>query len=67
MDDDEPIDDHVRQVAARLPFPVQLEADMGGTFVLQVLVDAGYSFRWHAGQHPLDQVDHLYGIPVGAA
>lgn len=37
MDDDyEAIDDQVRRVAAGLPFPVMLEADMGGTFVLQV-------------------------------
>lgn len=31
-----PIDARVQQVAALLPFPVQLDADMGGTFVLQI-------------------------------
>ena len=30
------LDDHVRDVAARLPFEVDLTADMGGTFVLQI-------------------------------
>ncbi|SDG78902.1 hypothetical protein [Microbacterium pygmaeum] len=31
-----PIDARVQQIAALLPFPVQLDADMGGTFVLQI-------------------------------
>lgn len=30
------VDAHVQQVAALLPFPVQFEADMGGTFTLQI-------------------------------
>lgn len=30
------VDAHVQQVAALLPFPVQLDADMGGTFALQI-------------------------------
>jgi len=30
------VDELVKRVAARLPFPVGLEADMGGTFVLQI-------------------------------
>jgi hypothetical protein len=30
------IDRHVMAVAERLPFDVQLEADMGGTFILQI-------------------------------
>lgn len=30
------VDELVTQVAARLPFPVELIADMGGTFVLQI-------------------------------
>lgn len=32
----ETVDESVRAVAAKLPFPVELEADMGGTFVLQI-------------------------------
>ena len=31
---------------------------------LQFLLDAGYVFRWHPGQHPLNRAEHLYGIPV---
>ena len=30
------VDELVKQVAALLPFPVQLTADMGGTFALQI-------------------------------
>lgn len=30
------INAHVTQVAALLPFPVELDADMGGTFALQI-------------------------------
>jgi len=30
------VDAHVERVAALLPFPVQLDADMGGTFALQI-------------------------------
>ena len=30
------INEHVRDVAAHLPFPVELDADMGGTFTLQI-------------------------------
>ncbi|NYF16499.1 hypothetical protein HDC37_001324 [Microbacterium sp. AK009] len=30
------INAHVEQVAALLPFPVELDADMGGTFALQI-------------------------------
>lgn len=30
------LDAHVKQVAALLPFPVELDADMGGTFALQI-------------------------------
>jgi hypothetical protein len=30
------VDAHVQQVAVLLPFPVQLDADMGGTFTLQI-------------------------------
>lgn len=30
------INEQVRNVAAHLPFPVELDADMGGTFVLQI-------------------------------
>ena len=32
----ETVDAHVKQVAALLPFPVELDADMGGAFVLQI-------------------------------
>lgn len=32
----EKLDEHVRAVAALLPFPVEMEADMGGTFTLQI-------------------------------
>jgi hypothetical protein len=31
-----PDTERVRDVAARLPFPVELDADMGGTFALQI-------------------------------
>lgn len=30
------INERVREVAARLPFPIELDADMGGTFTLQI-------------------------------
>lgn len=30
------VDAHVQRVAAVLPFPVELDADMGGTFALQI-------------------------------
>lgn len=30
------INELVREVAARLPFPVELDADMGGTFAMQI-------------------------------
>lgn len=30
------VDAHVQQVAVLLPFPVRLDADMGGTFALQI-------------------------------
>jgi hypothetical protein len=36
--DIEKLDNVVRGVAALLPFPVVLEADMGGTFVQQILL-----------------------------
>lgn len=46
-----------------------LDLDIGVVAMegLERLQGAGYSFRWHPGQHPLDQADHLYGIPVSAA
>lgn len=34
--DNEVLDDQVRRVAAHLPFPFTLEADMGGTFTVQL-------------------------------
>jgi len=34
----ERIDAHVSEVAAHLPFPVELEAEMGGLFTLQILL-----------------------------
>lgn len=36
MPNTNPIDTNVRDVARRLPFPVTLDADMGGTFQLQI-------------------------------
>lgn len=46
--------------------PRTLDLDIGATALegLQFLRDAGYSFRWHPGQHPLNRAEHLYGIPV---
>jgi hypothetical protein len=31
---------------------------------MHCLRNAGYSFRWHPGQHPLDRATDRYGIPV---
>jgi hypothetical protein len=31
----------------------------------EVLMAAGYEFRWHADQHPLDRALAAWGIPVG--
>lgn len=46
-----------------------LALDIGvvGFEALQFLLGAGYSLRWHPGQHPLNRAEHLYGIPVAAA
>lgn len=46
-----------------------LDLDIGVSALegLQFLLDAGYSFRWHPGQHPLNRAERLYGIPVAAA
>lgn len=30
------VDEHTQQVAALLPFPVELDADMGGTWALHI-------------------------------
>lgn len=34
---------------------------------LESLQKAGYSFRWHPAQYPLDRTPDLYGIPVAGA
>jgi hypothetical protein len=34
---------------------------------LECLRDAGYSFRWHPGQHLLDRAADRYGIPVAGS
>jgi hypothetical protein len=46
-----------------------LDLDIGPVALdgLQFLLDSGYSFRWHPGQHPLNRAEHLFGIPVAAA
>lgn len=46
-----------------------LDLDIGVVALegLECLRDAGYSFRWHIAQHPLDRAEDLYGIPVEAA
>ena len=46
-----------------------MDVDIGGVALegLQFLLDAGYSFRWHPGQHPLNRVERLYGIPVAGS
>jgi len=43
-----------------------LDIHIGATALegLQFLLDAGYSFRWHPEQHPLNRAELLYGIPV---
>lgn len=43
-----------------------LDLDIGVVALegLERLQDAGYSFRWHAEQHPLNRTEDLYGIPV---
>ena len=43
-----------------------LDIDIGAIALegLRFLLDAGYSFRWHFGQHPLNRAELLYGIPV---
>ena len=45
-----------------------LDLDIGPVALegLQFLLDAGYSFRWHPGQHPLNRAGRLFGIPVAA-
>lgn len=45
-----------------------LDLDIGVVALegLQFLLDAGYSFRWHPGQHPLNRAERLDGIPVAA-
>ena len=45
-----------------------LDLDIGAIAFegLQFLLDAGYSFRWHPGQHLLNRSEHLYGIAVAA-
>jgi len=46
-----------------------LDLDIGVVALegLQFLLDAGFSFRWHPGQHALNRAERLYGIPVAAA
>lgn len=46
-----------------------LDLDIGVVALegLECLRDAGYSFRWHPGQHPLDRTEDRYGIPVTGA
>ena len=46
-----------------------LDLDIGAVALegLRFLQDAGYSFRWHPQQHPLNRAERLYGIPVAAA
>lgn len=43
-----------------------LDLDIGVVAMqgLESLQKAGYSFRWHPGQHPLDRTADLYGVPV---
>lgn len=45
-----------------------LDLDIGAVALegLQFILEAGYSFRWHPGQHPLNTAEHLYRIPVAA-
>ena len=46
-----------------------LDLDIGVVALegLGFLRDAGYSFRWHPGQHPLDRTEDQYGIPATGA
>ncbi|NUU06427.1 hypothetical protein [Leifsonia sp. C5G2] len=46
-----------------------LDLDIGVVAMegLESLQKAGYSFRWHPAQHPLDRTADLYGIPVASA
>lgn len=43
-----------------------LDLDIGVVALegLELLHNAGYSFRWHSSQHPLNRADDLYGIAV---
>ena len=43
-----------------------LDLDIGVVALegLQFLLEAGYSFRWHPGQHLLNRAERLFGIPV---
>lgn len=45
-----------------------LDLDIGVVAMegLERLRDAGYSFRWHTTQHPLNRAEDLYGIPVAS-
>jgi hypothetical protein len=46
-----------------------LDLDIGVVALegLECLREAGYSFRWHSVQHPLDCAEDMYGIPVAGA
>lgn len=46
-----------------------LDLDIGVATMegLECLLKAGYSFRWHPAQHPLDRTTDLYGVPVAGA
>lgn len=46
-----------------------LDLDIGVVALegLECLQNAGYSFRWHPGQHPLNAAEDLYGIPVAGS
>lgn len=61
------IDAHVADVASRLDFPVDLTADMGGTFVLQIDLgtrDAPDDPNDRAGIDPTDHDASLWWIDI---
>ena len=43
-----------------------LDLDIGVVALegLEVLIAAGYSFRWHNDQHPLNRSSTIFGLPV---
>jgi hypothetical protein len=54
----------VRRRAVLDPLAVDVGIGVDALAAGEVLMLAGYKFRWHADQHPLNHAGAAWGIPV---